>query len=50
MLPQNMIQVENKDKAEKILKLMDQLEEHDDIQNVYSNFDISDELMNEIES
>ena len=28
---------------------MEKLEEHDDVQNVYSNFDISDELMEKID-
>jgi transcriptional/translational regulatory protein YebC/TACO1 len=28
-----------------VLRLMDAIDDHDDVQNVYSNFDISDELM-----
>jgi transcriptional/translational regulatory protein YebC/TACO1 len=28
--------------------LMDELEEHDDVQNVYANFDIPDEVMAEV--
>jgi transcriptional/translational regulatory protein YebC/TACO1 len=44
MLPKNYVSVEGED-AEKILKLMDALEDHDDIQNVYANFDIPDEAM-----
>ena len=31
--------------AEKMLKLLDRLEDLDDVQNVYSNADISDEIM-----
>jgi transcriptional/translational regulatory protein YebC/TACO1 len=31
-----------------MLKLMDVLEEHDDLQNVYSNFDIDDSLIEEL--
>ena len=31
-----------------ILLLMDKLEEHDDVQNVYSNFDIPDEVMEKV--
>ena len=34
--------------AERLEKLLDQLEEHDDVQNVYANFDIDDELMEKI--
>ena len=44
MIPQNYVKLESKD-AEKMLKLMDALEEHDDVQNVYANFDIPDEIM-----
>jgi len=42
MIPQNTVKVSGKD-AESLLKLMSALEDHDDIQNVYSNFDISAE-------
>ena len=35
--------------AEQILKLLEKLEEHDDVQNVYANFDISDELLQKLE-
>ena len=31
--------------AKTILKILDELEEHDDVQDVYSNFDISEELL-----
>ena len=44
MIPQNYVKLESKD-AEKMLKLMYALEEHDDVQNVYANFDIPDEVM-----
>lgn len=42
MEPQTTVEVEGKD-AELTLRLMDLLEDHDDVQNVYANFDISDE-------
>ena len=42
--PQNMVSV-NDDSGEKLVKLMDMLEEHDDVQSVYANFEISDSLM-----
>jgi len=42
MIPKNVVRLEGKN-ADTILKLMEMLEEHDDIQNVYSNFDIDDE-------
>ncbi len=42
--PQNTISVDD-ETGEKILKLTNNLEEHDDVQNVYANFEISDALM-----
>ena len=38
--PQTYIKLEGKD-AEHMISLMDELEEHDDVKNIYSNFDIS---------
>ena len=46
-LPQNHIQLEGKD-AEKTLKLMDLLDEHEDVTKVHANFDISDELIEQM--
>ncbi len=46
MIPQNYIKLESKD-AGKMLKLMDLLEDHDDVQNVYANFDIPDDFVGE---
>jgi YebC/PmpR family DNA-binding regulatory protein len=45
--PQNTINVDG-DKAENLLKMLDALEDSDDVQNVYANFDISEELMAQI--
>jgi YebC/PmpR family DNA-binding regulatory protein len=42
--PQNSIAVDD-EAGEKILKLIEALEENDDVQNVYANFEISDALM-----
>ncbi|MBI5417342.1 YebC/PmpR family DNA-binding transcriptional regulator [Candidatus Poribacteria bacterium] len=44
MIPQTYIKLEAKD-AEKMLALMEALEEHDDVQNVYANFDIDEKVM-----
>lgn len=41
MVPQNTVKVTGKE-AEQVLRLMEALEEHDDVQNVYSNFDIDE--------
>ena len=47
MIPSNEVELDKND-AKKLLKLMDELEDHDDVQEVYSNFDIPDEIMEEI--
>lgn len=44
MIPQNSVRIEGKE-AEHMLRLMEALEDSDDVQNVYSNFDIAEELM-----
>lgn len=44
MVPQTTIKLEGKD-AEHMLKLMEDLEDHDDVQKVYANFDIAVEVM-----
>jgi YebC/PmpR family DNA-binding regulatory protein len=41
MIPQNYIKVEGKT-AQQMVKLMEALEEHDDVQHVYANFDIEE--------
>ncbi len=41
MIPDNTVHLEGKD-AEKMMSLVDDLEEHDDIQNVYANYEIDE--------
>ncbi|MFN0169355.1 MAG: YebC/PmpR family DNA-binding transcriptional regulator [Bryobacteraceae bacterium] len=41
MVPKNLVKLEGKS-AQGMLKLSDALEEHDDVQNVYSNFDVDE--------
>jgi YebC/PmpR family DNA-binding regulatory protein len=48
LLPKNYVKLEAAD-ARKMLKLMEALEDHDDVQNVYANFDIPDEIMAQTE-
>ena len=43
-IPQNTVALEGKS-AQSMLKLMEVLEDHDDVQNVYANFDIPEEIM-----
>ncbi len=47
-IPQNTVKLEE-DKAISMLKLMNALEEDEDVSNVYANFDISDEIMDKFE-
>lgn len=46
LVPKNTIAVEGKE-AEQVIRLMESLEDHDDVQNVYSNFDIDAALVEE---
>jgi len=48
-IPQNTVPLADKD-AEKVLKLFEALDELDDVQHVYGNFDISDEVLEKISS
>ena len=45
MVSSTTIEVTDPDEARKILRIMDALEDHDDVQDVYSNFDIPDEIL-----
>lgn len=49
MVPQNTVKVTGRE-AEQTLKLMEALEEHEDVQNVYSNFDIDEKELASINS
>ena len=49
MVPQTMIKLEER-AAEQMLRLMEALEEQDDVQNVYANFDIDDSILERIGS
>jgi YebC/PmpR family DNA-binding regulatory protein len=47
-IPQTTVSLDEK-KAQQCMRLVDSLEDHDDVQNVYSNYDISDEIMEKIQ-
>jgi YebC/PmpR family DNA-binding regulatory protein len=47
MVPKTTIGVEDEGQAKKILRLIDGLEENDDVQEVYANFDISERVLEE---
>ena len=45
MVPTSTVAVGDVEGAKKVLRLVDSLDDHDDVQNVYANFDITDELL-----
>ncbi len=45
--PQNTVAVDD-EQGEKLLRLIESLNEHDDVQNVYANFEVSDALMHKM--
>lgn len=49
MIPANTIEITDEDTAQKVLTLLSKLEDYDDIQNVYSNADITEELIEKLD-
>ncbi|HNT29542.1 MAG TPA: YebC/PmpR family DNA-binding transcriptional regulator [bacterium] len=49
MLPKNTVKVENEDIARQILTLIDALEDNEDVQDVFANFDIPEEILDKLE-
>ena len=47
MVPKTTIEVDDENQAKKILRLIDALEENDDVQEVYANFDIPERVLEE---
>lgn len=47
MVPKSTVRVEGKE-AQQVLRLMDALEDHDDVQRAYANFDIPDEILQQV--
>ena len=45
MLPKTTVEVVDESDAKKVLRLMDQLEDNDDVQDVYANFDIPEQVL-----
>ena len=50
LLPSTTVQLQTESEAKKVLHLVDLLEDHDDVQNVYANFDIPDEIIELVEA
>ncbi|MDL2298660.1 YebC/PmpR family DNA-binding transcriptional regulator [Synergistaceae bacterium OttesenSCG-928-D05] len=49
MIPKNTVSVTDKNEAQKLMNMVERFEEHDDVQAVYANFDIPDEILQELD-
>jgi YebC/PmpR family DNA-binding regulatory protein len=49
MVPSTRVEVADESTAKRVLKLIELLEEHDDVQSVWANFDIPDEILERVE-
>ncbi len=45
MVPTTTVEVSSEPEAKRVLRLIEALDDHDDVQNVYANFDIPDAVM-----
>jgi YebC/PmpR family DNA-binding regulatory protein len=50
LLSSNIVPVDTAEDAKKVLRILDALEDNDDVQDVYSNFDIPDDIMATVEA
>jgi YebC/PmpR family DNA-binding regulatory protein len=50
MVPKTTIEIDDEGQAKKVLRLVDALEENDDVQEVYANFDIPERVLEEVAS
>jgi YebC/PmpR family DNA-binding regulatory protein len=48
MVPQSTVAIDDVETAKKVISLMEAIEDHDDVQNAYANFDIPDQIMQRI--
>ncbi len=48
MVPKTTVKIEDEKTAQQMLRLMETLEDHDDVQQIYANFDIPDEIMERV--
>ena len=49
LVAQNTVAITSEGEARRVLRLMDAIDDHDDVQSVYANFDIADEILAEYE-
>ncbi len=50
MVSSTLISIDSAEDARKVLKVIDALEDHDDVQDVYSNFDIPESILELVEA
>ena len=50
LVAQNLIDLDTTEMAKKVFRLIDALEDHDDVQNVFANFDVSDSILEAVEA
>ncbi len=50
MLPTTVVALEGPEDARKVLRLIDALDDHDDVQDVYANFDVADDVLQAVEA
>ena len=48
--PTTTVEIDSEDTARKVLHLLELLDDHDDVQNVYANFDIPDPIFEKVSS
>jgi YebC/PmpR family DNA-binding regulatory protein len=48
MVPQTMVPITSPETARKVINLMEAIEDHEDVQNAYANFDIPEETMSQV--
>ena len=48
MVSDNLVPIGDLDGARKLLRLVEAMEDNDDVQDVFANFDIADDVMNEL--
>ncbi|MBQ6111178.1 MAG: YebC/PmpR family DNA-binding transcriptional regulator, partial [Synergistaceae bacterium] len=49
MIAKTPVEISDAEAARKVMRLVDALEEHDDVQNVYTNFEIADSIASQLE-
>jgi len=49
MVPSTQVALDTAEAAKQVLRLIDALDDHDDVQDVYANFDVSEEVMASVE-